>query len=174
MTLHNEIFEFTSRHTHELIDQIFSRIAVALARMLAMTFSDLAKIITYSYEPNHKVMKLTRTINIHAWLQGTSERPVLQPHWSGITEANGFLLRRALVSTTELKYQRGLQSRLRNQVNPHGVQGWCRYVISLLKDLCTTLLDQSFHDGKETRKISRRATELQTRRRLKTLKIQRK
>ena len=60
--------------------------------MLAMTFSDLAKIITYSYEPNHKVMKLTRTINIHAWLQGTSERPVLQPHWSDITEAQQFLI----------------------------------------------------------------------------------
>ena len=167
MTLHNDNFEFTCRHTHELIDQIFSRIAIALARMLAMTFSDLAKIITYSYEPNHNVMRLTRTINIQAWLQGTSERPVLQRHWN-------FLLRCALVSTTELKYQRGLQSRLRNQVNPHGVQGWCRYVISLLKDLCTTLLDQSFHDGKETRKTSRRETELQTRRRLKTLKIPRK
>jgi hypothetical protein len=95
---------------------------------------------------------------------------------TGVTlqKLNSFLLRRALVSTTELKYQRGLQSRLRNQVNPHGVQGWCRYVISLLKDLCTTLLVQSFHDGKETRKTSRRETELQTRRRLKTLKIPRK
>jgi hypothetical protein len=70
------------------------------------------------------------------------------------------LLRRALVSTTELKYLSRLQSRLQNQVNPHGVQGWLRYVISLLKDLCTTLLDQSFYDGKETRNTTRRATRL--------------
>ena len=60
--------------------------------MLAMTFSDLAKIITYSYDPKHNVMKLSRTINIQAWLQGTSERPVLQRHWSDITEAQQFLI----------------------------------------------------------------------------------
>ena len=66
MTLHNENFEFTSRHTHELIDQIFSRIAIALARMLAMTFSDLAKIITYSYEPNHKVMKAFENMKLRS------------------------------------------------------------------------------------------------------------
>lgn len=83
---------FLCRHTHELIDQIFSRIAVALAKMLAMTFSDLAKIITFSYDPKHKVMKLTRTINIQAWLQGTTEKPVLQRHWSDITEAQQFLI----------------------------------------------------------------------------------
>ena len=52
---------------------------------------------------------------------------------TGVTlqKLNSFLLRRALVSTTELKYQRGLQSRLRNQVNPHGVQGWFRYICHL-------------------------------------------
>jgi len=55
-----------------------------------MTLSDLRKIITYSYDPNHNVMKLTRTINIQAWLQGTPHRPLLQRHWSGITEAQQF------------------------------------------------------------------------------------
>ena len=139
-----------------------------------MAFSDLAKIITYSYEPKHNVMKLTRTINMQAWLQVTSERLYFNVTGVTLQKLNSFLLRRALVSTTELKYQPGLQSRLRNQVNPHGVQGWFRYVISLLKDHCTTLLDQSFHDGKETRNTSRRETELQTRRRLKTLKMPRK
>ena len=128
--------------------------------MLAMKFSDLAKIITISYDPKHNVMKLTRTIEIQAWLQGTPERHVLQRHWSDITKASNFLLRRALVSTTEIKCLPGLQSRLRSQVNPHGVQGWFRYLVSLLEDLCTTLLDRSFHDGKEIRNTSRRATKL--------------
>ena len=70
--------------------------AIALARMLAMTFLDLAKITTYSYDPNHNVMKLLRTINIQAWLQGTSERHV---HVIGVTlqKLNSFLLRCALV-----------------------------------------------------------------------------
>ena len=93
----------------------------------------------------------------------------------GVTlqKPNSFLLRRTLVPTTELKYLPRLQSRLRSQVNPRGVQGWLRHVISLRKDLCTTLLDQSFHDGKETRNTSKHVTKLQTRRRLKNLKIPR-
>jgi len=91
-TLHNENSLLTCRHTHELIEQIFIRIAIAVARMLAMTFSDLAKIISNSYDPKHNVMKLTRTINIHAWLQGTPKRHVLQRHWSAIIEAREFFI----------------------------------------------------------------------------------
>ena len=57
-----------------------------------MTFSDLAKIIMNAYDPKHNVVKLKRTFNVHAWLQGTLELPVLQRHWSDITEAQQFLI----------------------------------------------------------------------------------
>ncbi len=36
--------------------------------------------------------RLLRTINIHAWLQGASERPLLRRHWSDIIEAQHFLI----------------------------------------------------------------------------------
>jgi len=75
-----------------LVDQIFSRIAVALSAILGLTFEDLVKIIRHSYDPKHNVLKLKRTYNFHAWLQGTTERPVLQRHWSDITEARQFLI----------------------------------------------------------------------------------
>ncbi len=68
---------FICRHIHELIDKIFSRIAIALAKMLARTFSDLAKVIYNSYDPKHIVVKLKRTFNVHSWFQGTIERPVI-------------------------------------------------------------------------------------------------
>ncbi len=51
--------EFICRHTHELIDKNFSRILIALAKMLEITFSDLAKI-------KHNVLNLTITFNVYS------------------------------------------------------------------------------------------------------------
>ncbi len=67
--------------------QSFGRIAIALAKMLVITFSDLAKVIHNSYHPKLNLVRLTRIINVHSRLQGTHERLVLQLHWSDITKA---------------------------------------------------------------------------------------
>jgi hypothetical protein len=140
-----------------------------------MTFSDLAKIITYSYDPKHNVMKLTRSINIQAWLQGKPRQPKLQRHWSDITKAQHCLIEACARLDDGTEVPARVTIKASESSKSPWVQGWFRYVISLLKDLCTTLLDQSFHGGKEmTRNTIRRTAELQTRRRLKSLKIPRK
>jgi hypothetical protein len=86
------IISYIDRHTHESVDQILSRIAQALARLLTMTFVGLCRIFYNAYDHKHKVLKLSRTFNVHAWLQGKVELPVLQRHWSDITEAQQFFI----------------------------------------------------------------------------------
>ena len=74
------------------MEQIFNKITQALARILAMTFPDLCKIINNVYDPKHNVSKLSETFNVHVWLQGKLELPVLQRHSSDITEARQVLI----------------------------------------------------------------------------------
>ena len=59
-----------------------------------MTFSELADLIQKSFNPGHNVHKLNRTWNIHPWLSGNDERPVLEKHWKDITEAQQFVIQR--------------------------------------------------------------------------------
>ena len=105
----------------ELVDQIFCKIAQALARLLAMTFFDLCRIIHNAYDPNHNILKPSRTFNFHAWLQGKVELPILQRHWSDIAEAYQFLIETCALLDDETKVPSGVTIRASNSISyPRG------------------------------------------------------
>lgn len=80
-----------NRHTHELVDQIFSRISLALSRKSAMTFLELCAIVRDAFTPKNNVLKLERTWNIKDWLTGDEERHIINKQWKDITEGQQFL-----------------------------------------------------------------------------------
>ncbi|XP_070534490.1 uncharacterized protein [Ptychodera flava] len=55
-------------HTHENVDQMFSKISVGLKRANAYTVEDLISIIESSYTPAIKVALSTKMLNIKEWL----------------------------------------------------------------------------------------------------------
>jgi hypothetical protein len=50
-------------HTHDQIDQMFSRFSIKLAKSKAFVYEDLCKIIQQSYKPNPEICLLTETFD---------------------------------------------------------------------------------------------------------------
>lgn len=84
------------RHTHELVDQIFSRISLKLASHHAITFEQLAYWIHHSFDPKHNVEILKRTFNIKHWIW-----PAMEAHWNAITEARNFFIEKCQENENE-------------------------------------------------------------------------
>ena len=57
-----------------------------------MTFEELALIIRDSCTPTNQVMHLKRTWNVHPWLIGDEEVPVLSKYWQDISQGQQFLI----------------------------------------------------------------------------------
>ena len=76
------------------MDQIFSRISLALSKHPAMTFMELAKIVHDSFTPSNNVHVLERTWNVHPWLIGDEDCPVISTFWGDITNGQQFLIER--------------------------------------------------------------------------------
>ena len=76
------------------MDQIFSRISLALSKHPAMTFTELARIVHDSFTPSNNVHQLERTWNVHPWLIGDEDCPVIATFWGDITDGQQFLIER--------------------------------------------------------------------------------
>ena len=59
-----------------------------------MTFNELAIIVSESFTPSNRVLKLERTWNVHPWILGTADKPVLSTFWEDITEGQQFVMER--------------------------------------------------------------------------------
>jgi hypothetical protein len=72
----------TRRHTHEKVDQVFSRFSLALGRNNAHTLSEFVHIIQAAYTPSPVVKELPGTLDMQAWLLPhlNSIRDVTKPH----------------------------------------------------------------------------------------------
>ncbi|KAL9965925.1 hypothetical protein ACROYT_G029792 [Oculina patagonica] len=56
-------------HTHEDIDQLFSRISIALAKQNAVTLPDLLRVIQSAYSPTPITCTVENIYNVKAWLR---------------------------------------------------------------------------------------------------------
>ena len=75
------------------MDQIFSRISPALSKHPAMTFMELARIVR-NFSPSNNVHQLERTWNVHPWLIGDEDCPVIATFWGDITDGQQLLIER--------------------------------------------------------------------------------
>lgn len=58
----------TRRHTHEKVDQVFSRFSLALGRNNAHTLTEFIHVIKAAYNPSPVVKELPGTFDMQAWL----------------------------------------------------------------------------------------------------------
>ena len=70
------------RHTHERVDQLFSRISVELSRTKALTRKELHDVIRRAFTPSPNVMELPGVLGIQGWLDGHVEKlkNITNPH----------------------------------------------------------------------------------------------
>lgn len=59
-----------------------------------MTFKELCEVITKAFDPTNRVLQLKRTWNVHPWLIGDEDTPVLTNYWADIREGQQFLIER--------------------------------------------------------------------------------
>ena len=82
------------RHTHDLVDQVFSRISARLSKVNCCTVETFAAVVAEAYSPTPSVEQLNGTIDFQAWLG-----PHFFQHVDGITEPHQFHITR----TTDLE-----------------------------------------------------------------------
>ena len=74
-------------HTHEDVEQVFSRISVALGRKHILSRASLENTITTSYTPNIEVRRLQQTGKWNHWLTNTMQ---LTTKFRGIKNCRAF------------------------------------------------------------------------------------
>eukprot|EP00873_Tetraselmis_striata_P004266 jgi/Tetstr1/424530/TSEL_015058.t1 len=96
-------------HTHERVDQIFSRISLALSRSSAYTIEAFLDLVAKAFSPTPEIAELSFSLDFSEWL-----RPPFQDHIQDISKphkfefncddaaASGGSLRTALWSNTKL------------------------------------------------------------------------
>ena len=82
------------RHTHERVDQFFSRLSVALNRQTALTLKQLLVILENAYRPAAVFEPLNWVIDFKTWLT-----PHLKPKRKGTSKPHQFVIRKADVPT---------------------------------------------------------------------------
>ena len=82
------------RHTHERVDQFFSRLSVALNRQTALTLRQLLVILENAYRPAAVFEPLNWVIDFKTWLT-----PHLKPKRKGTSKPHQFVIRKADVPT---------------------------------------------------------------------------
>ena len=130
------------------MDQIFSRISLALSKHPAMTFMELARIVHDSFSPSNNVHQLERTWNVHPWLIGDGDCPVIATFWGDISDGQQFLIERCSHDMSGKPISTGvsLQSIALDLMG----QKCTRFRISLRGDLNTMPLVPFSLDGKKT------------------------
>lgn len=75
------------RHTHDLVDQVFSRISAMLSRNMCFTREGFAKIIKEAYTPFPRMIRLEDVIDIQTWIE-----PFLVEKITGMKNSLQFLI----------------------------------------------------------------------------------
>lgn len=78
-----------ARHTHDLVDQVFSRFSTWLNDHNALSLDELAKALTNAFTPAVNVVKLDRSVDVKSWL---GEACPGSGHVEGVTAPHYFVI----------------------------------------------------------------------------------
>lgn len=83
------IIHSTFRHTHEAVDQVFSRISARLGKINCLTFEAFLEEVRTSFTPHLNMIPLRQTLDIKGFL-----RDSIVPEFSEIRTAYNFIIKK--------------------------------------------------------------------------------